>query len=230
MGIRKAIIFDLDGTLLNTSAGIFNSVRYAESKMGLPPIGEELLSLFIGPPPSEMYQKLYRISESASLEATKYHREYAKNQGIYESFVYNGIPNLLDLLKQSDFKLAVATLKSQNLAANILDYHNITKYFEAIVGIDQNESLSKADTIRISLERIGIDNANDSILIGDTIYDAYGSLEVGCKFIGVLYGFGFKSSGEVSIYNNSLGSADSVSNLANIIYKIYPFKSHNSIF
>lgn len=225
MGPQKVIIFDLDGTLLNTSIGIYNSVRYAESLMGFIPLEEELLSLFIGPPPSEIYQRLYGITESAALEATKYHREYAKMQGIYESVVYDGIPYLLEQLNMAGFKLAVATLKSQDLAVKILEYHNLAKYFDAIVGIDQSESLSKADTIKISLERTGIVNAADSILIGDTIYDADGSLEAGCKFIGVLYGFGFKSSVEVNIYNNSLGSTDSVSDLANIISEKSPFQN-----
>ena len=59
----KLIIFDLDGTLLDTSKGIFNSVRYAEKMMGFEPLKDDKLKEFVGPPPKDMYMKDYGISE-----------------------------------------------------------------------------------------------------------------------------------------------------------------------
>lgn len=221
MKSNKTIVFDLDGTLLNTSIGIFNSVRYAEAKMELHPISSDQLGSFIGPPPSEMYQKHYSLSESEALEATAFHREYATTHGVYESFVYNGVIELIELLKIQGFNLAVATLKSQNLAVEILEHHNIANYFEAIVGIDQSESLTKADTIKIALTKMNIENANDVIMIGDSIYDAMGANEVGCKFIGVLYGFGFNSKREYTIDENVLGYTENVSDLKDLLINLY---------
>lgn len=53
----ELVIFDLDGTLLDTSPGIFNSVRFAEQQMGFTPILDARLKEFVGPPPKSMYMK-----------------------------------------------------------------------------------------------------------------------------------------------------------------------------
>ena len=63
----ELVIFDLDGTLLNTSQGIYNSVRYAEKQLDLPAIEDALLPIFVGPPPAQMYQKLYGLTEREAL-------------------------------------------------------------------------------------------------------------------------------------------------------------------
>ena len=52
------VLFDLDGTLLDTSEGIFNCVRHVESNLGVQPIEAEKLKVFVGPPPKEMYRKV----------------------------------------------------------------------------------------------------------------------------------------------------------------------------
>ena len=116
----ELIIFDLDGTMLDTSPGIFNSVRYAEKKMGFKPIDENQLASFVGPPPKEMYMKTYNVDEETAMQAAKYHREYGREKAVFEASVYNGIPELLNSLKKSGVKLAVATLKSQTIAEKIL--------------------------------------------------------------------------------------------------------------
>ena len=72
----KMVVFDLDGTLLDTSPGIFNSVRYAEKELGLVPVREEELKKFLGPPPKEMYKKIHGLDEKTALMAVRKHREY----------------------------------------------------------------------------------------------------------------------------------------------------------
>ena len=72
------IIFDLDGTLLDTSRGIFNSARYAERMLNLPPVEDETLRRFVGPPPKSMYMEIYGLDEKAAETATLYHRQYGK--------------------------------------------------------------------------------------------------------------------------------------------------------
>ena len=75
------VIFDLDGTLIDSSEGIFNSIRYTEEKLNLVRLDDSLLSSFVGPPPTESYQKLHGLDLSGAKIATKYHREYAKEKG-----------------------------------------------------------------------------------------------------------------------------------------------------
>ena len=115
--------------------------------------------------------------------------------------MYDGIPKLLNDLKDSGFKLYVATLKRQDLAEKILEHFQISQYFDLIVGINNAESLSKADMINIILS--GIDNDKKStILIGDSEFDAIGAAEAGIDCLAVTYGFGFKSENDIK--NNKI--------------------------
>ena len=80
----QLIIFDLDGTLLDTSPGIYNSVRYAEKQMGFAPIPDEQLREFVGPPPKQMYMRKYGVDEETALAAVRWHREYGREKAVYE--------------------------------------------------------------------------------------------------------------------------------------------------
>ena len=185
----ELVLFDLDGTLLDTSPGIFNSVRYAESQMGLSTIPDARLREFVGPPPKSMYQCIYGLTEDQAFLAAQKHREYGKTKAIYEAKVYPGIRELLAQLKTNGYKLAVATLKAETIAQTILEYYGIAEYFDTIVGMDPQETLTKRMTIDLAKERTG--SAGKAILVGDSIYDYDGAMEAGIDFLGVLYGFGF---------------------------------------
>ncbi len=193
----KVVLFDLDGTLLDTSPGIFGSVRFAEKSLGLNPIPETQLRNFVGPPPTESYMKNYGVSQKVAVEATKFHRQYGAEHGIYEAKVYDGIPELLEKLKSKGVKLGVCTLKRQDIAENILSNFCLKKYFDVIVGIDNQESLTKADTIIIALNKLSYADRNSVVLIGDSIYDAEGAKKSNVDFIGVTYGFGLNTKSEV---------------------------------
>ena len=185
---HDVIIFDLDGTLLDTSPGIYGSVRYAESKMMLKPVDESVLSQFVGPPPKEMYIKVYGLSNSDAIRATEYHREYGARCAVREAKVYDGIIETLSELKKNGYCISVATLKKQNIAEVILENYDLKKYFSVIVGMNEEESFTKADTIEYVLKRT---NAKNPVLVGDTHYDYTGAKEKDIDFVGVTYGFGF---------------------------------------
>lgn len=186
----ELIIFDLDGTLLDTSQGIFKSVRYAEEYLSLAAIPDQMLKKFVGPPPQKVYKELYHLNEEESAKAVAYHREYGRNKGIYESEVYPGIIKLLSKLKEKNYKVAVATLKAQDIAEQALEYHFIRNYFDIIVGMDKKESLTKCQTIQQVLKNTDI-NKDNVVMIGDSVYDMEGAKEASVDFIGVTYGFGF---------------------------------------
>lgn len=186
----ELVLFDLDGTLLDTSPGIFNSVRYAESQMGLTPIPNERLKEFVGPPPKKMYAQVYGLEEGCALLAAQKHREYSREKAIYEAKAYPGIENLLAKLKAQGYKLGVTTLKSQPIAETILEHYGLGRYFDVIIGMDAQESLTKCKTIQLAIEKTN--TTGKVVLIGDSQYDYDGAQEAGADFIGVLYGFGFR--------------------------------------
>lgn len=188
---HKLIIFDLDGTLLDTSQGIFNSVRYAEGKMGLKPTAEENLRKFVGPPPAEMYRKMYGLNDEQSLEAAGYHREYGRSKAIYEARLYDGVPETLARLSEQGCILAVATLKRQDIAEKILSLYGIDGYFAHIAGMNQAETNTKAGLIKSVCALENIVPGAEVLMVGDSQYDYEGAKEAGVDFTGVSYGYGF---------------------------------------
>lgn len=185
----KTVIFDLDGTLLDTSPGIYGSVRFAERVLGLEPVDDKMLKHFVGPPPKEMYKKIYNLSETDAMKAVSAHRKYGMERAIYEAEVYEGMEDTLKSLRVKGLKLAVATLKKQTIAEAVLKNFHIYEYFDVIAGMDEAESLTKKDTIEKVKEYTGLSNA---VMVGDSEYDFLGARDANVDFIGVLYGFGFE--------------------------------------
>ncbi len=184
----ETIIFDLDGTLLDTSPGIFGSVRFAEQQMGFAPIPEEQLRVFVGPPPKLMYQKVYGVSEEAAIQATAYHRQYSREKAIYEATPYPGMKETLSALQRQGYKLAVATLKGQKIAEKVLKIHGLSDFFQAIVGMDEAESFTKCKTIQVAMAQTGTTGV--ALMVGDSEYDYIGACEANVDFVGCTYGFG----------------------------------------
>ena len=182
------VLFDLDGTLLDTSKGIYNCVRYTESKMNLEPIADSELHKFVGPPASESYKESYNLSDEDIKLAVYYHREYGKEKAIYEAEPYKDIELCLKELKKANYKLGVATLKLEEIAINILKHFNLAQYFDVICGLDSKSNFTKKDVINNARGAIG---EGKTILIGDTMYDLIGASEANIDFLPVLYGFGF---------------------------------------
>lgn len=185
----KLVIFDIDGTLIDTSKGIVNSVKYAINKMHFKSIDELTLRSFIGPPPLLMYKSIFNCSDFDAMQAVLYHRDYGNCCGIYESKLYNGIIDILEYLKKNKVKIGVATLKLQTTACNILKYHKIFDYFDTVVGMDEGETLTKAETIKLVMKKTNI--RDNVLMIGDSKYDENGAHEAQVFFLPVTYGFGF---------------------------------------
>lgn len=186
----ELVLFDLDGTLLDTSSGIYNSVRFAETQLKLTPISNDMLRSFAGPPPKEMYHRVYQLSEETAFLATQKHREYSRTKAVYEAKVYPGIQFVLEELQSLGYKLGVTTLKSQEIAQNILEHYELSQYFNVVIGMDPKESLTKCRAIQLAIEQTATNGK--AVLIGDSQYDYEGAEAAGVDFIGVLYGFGFE--------------------------------------
>ena len=204
----KTVLFDLDGTLLDTSKGILGAVKYAQQQMNLPSLTDSRLREFIGPPPVESYKRIFGVDEAIAQQAAFFHRKYGSEHGLFEAQHYPGISELLQNLKNSGRFLGVATLKREDTAQKILAHFNLKQYFDVIAGIDTKEQLSKSDIIQAALKEMGQTNAS-AVLIGDSQYDAEGAEKAGVSFIGVTYGFGFSDAKDISPY----ASADSPSQL-----------------
>ena len=211
----QTIIFDLDGTLADTSEGIYNCIRHAQKMMSLPPITSAQMRSHIGPPMHESYERNFHLTGHELERAVGYHKEYALTKGLYEASLYEGIPQLLSQFKSRGLKLAVATLKYEETAQKMLAFLNIAHYFDVICGTLSDVKLTKAQLLNKCIQLCG-GTQDTSLLIGDSSYDALGAQEAGIDFLAVTYGFGFSSFSDANHYPN-IGCAEEVKDVLNII-------------
>lgn len=188
----KLVIFDLDGTLADTSLGVVNCVKYTQKKMGLPEITKEQLYSHVGPPMEESYSRNFGLTGDKLKTAVELHKEYAVFQGYRELTVYEGIYQLLNELRESEIKTAVATLKAQTTAEKIFKEYKMDNLFDIVIGTNSDNPKTKTQLLEECLNEVGIDREK-AVLIGDSKYDAIGAEQANIDFIAVTYGFGFKS-------------------------------------
>lgn len=187
----STVIFDLDGTLLDTSSGIYATANRTIEQLGMEPVVDEAqLSKFIGPPIYQCFVDVYDLDPSLIDEAIEIYRKEYDLSGRYQATPYSGIKETLDTLQQRGYRMGVATLKYQPLARLMLEHFGLASYFEVIYGSDDASSLSKADIITSVLSTMEV-AAAEAVLIGDTVHDENGAQESGVAFIAVDYGFGF---------------------------------------
>lgn len=213
MNRYKLVVFDFDGTVADTSEGIFNSIRYVERKMNLPEITAEQMRSYVGPPVEESYSRNFGLIGEDLKKAVAYHKEYAVKQGYRELRIYDGILELLKMLRDKGYLTAVATLKAQDTVEKIVDCFKIKKDFDFVAGV--TVPTSKSELISRCMAELHC-RAEETVLIGDSEYDALGAREAGADFIAVTYGYGFASDEDVNVYK-AVGVASSVKEIFEII-------------
>lgn len=185
------VLFDLDGTLTDPAEGITNSVKYAIRSMKLKPLSYETLLTFIGPPLVESFCTYCGTTKEEASAAVKSYREYYSVKGIYENRLYDGIPEMLDILKKSGKKIVLATSKPEPYAIDILKHFGIFGYFDEVCGALMDESrTNKWEVISYALESCGIKNKSNVLMVGDRKHDIIGASKNGIDSCGVLFGYG----------------------------------------
>lgn len=188
----KNILFDLDGTLVESHYGITNAVKESLLQFNIIENDMSKLLTFVGPPLYDTYKSLYGIEGENYIKALDSFHAYYRAKGIYEAKIYKGIKESLGALKEKGYRLFVATSKPEPEARRVIEHFELGKYFDFVGGSDGDHGTSrdsKAAVIRYVLEENGI-AAGNSIMIGDRKHDIIGSKANNMMSIGVLYGYG----------------------------------------
>lgn len=187
MLLYDTIIFDLDGTLTDSQAGICASARYALEKLGMPCPEEKVLRRFLGPPLADSFMRYCGMTLPQAMHACELYRERYHPIGWKENDVYPRIRPMLAALKKAGAYLAVATGKPQENAEQILRYFGLMPYLDAVAGPDiHTPSVDKADLIRRVLPK----GAGRAVMVGDTVGDIRGAQDCGIASVAALYGYG----------------------------------------
>ncbi len=218
MNRYKLIIFDLDGTLLNTKEGVIAAVEYTIKQIGYKQLCPERMDGFIGPPIQESFIREYGIEGDEVQKVATIFRNRYKDYDLLKAELYDGILETLKELKGAGVTLAVATYKREDYALKILDYFGLSDYFNVIHGADHENKLKKSDIIRMCMDEVGIKERQKILLIGDTENDETGAKKVGIDFLGVSYGFGYKVNEEI-MGSYAIGYANNPIEILNYVFE-----------
>ena len=187
----KYCLFDLDGTLTDPAIGITNSVMHALEKYDIHVGDRSELYPFIGPPLDYSFKTFYGFTDEQAVQAIKYYREYFSVTGLFENSVYEGIPEMLENLKEKGVKIALATSKPYEFSIKILKHFDLYKYFDFFGAATMDGRISKKeDVISNLLNEMGAPDKDEILMVGDRYHDIEGAKANGLKSAGVLWGYG----------------------------------------
>lgn len=209
----KKVLFDLDGTLVNSQKGITKGVQYAlREYLGIDEPDLEALRCFIGPPLALMFDRKYQVPAEKIEPAVAKYREYYDAVGINECELYPDVVETLQRLQAKGYTIALASSKPEVSCVQILENHGVAQYFDYIVGASLGpERRDKALVLKEAFRRMNVRDLREVVLIGDTKYDAIGAVKAGIDCIGVTYGFGTREelleAGAVAVFD-TLGEVE----------------------
>ncbi|MDD7910659.1 HAD hydrolase-like protein [Pseudovibrio exalbescens] len=191
-------LFDLDGTLTEPFIGITSSVQYALKGLGAPVPEADELRFTIGPPLGKSFEILLNTAEKAVIdEAVRLYRERYAKVGLYENYVYDGIPELLTTLRNAGHVLFVCTSKLRPVAEQVLEHFKLAPFFSKVYGSEADGRFEgKVELLAHLLDQQSVD-PNGAVMIGDRMHDLIAARENGVRSIAVMWGHGSREELEM---------------------------------
>lgn len=189
----SCVLFDLDGTIVDSAPGITGSLAHTFQELGLPvPSPTELLR-YVGPPILDSFRDLAGFSPEQSQNALSIYRMHYLSDGVFDAAVYPGVPEVLAAIHEHGIPLSLATSKPETPATTILEHYNLLQYFDIVTGASDDEVRSaKADVVEEALKRLVALGADTSrpVLVGDRSHDVHGGAAHEVPTIFVRWGYG----------------------------------------
>lgn len=188
----KGVIFDLDGTLLDTLGDISGAVSYALSRFSFPPIDREGVRARIGDGAYKLMERCYPEGTGKEVidESLKHFRDYYREHPIVTTTPYEGIKAALAALKEAGVKMAVASNKDDVLVKYVIDtfFPNI---FVAACGVSETRRRKPSPDIPdAALAALGLSN-EEVLFVGDSLTDKQTAEACGFDFLFVPWGYGY---------------------------------------
>ena len=183
------VLFDWDGTIVDSSEGILECLRYSLQSVSFPPQSEEMLRSFIGPSLVWSYNTVLGMDKETTKTAiASYVYAYAEKGGYKKFKLFDGIKELIIDLYNRGIKVSIVSAKPIPQLKKVVEHSGLAPYLDKLVGPngEGKQDSDKSEFIKIAK------NGNSTIMVGDTDYDITSARKAGIPSIAVLYGFGFK--------------------------------------
>lgn len=183
-----AVLFDVDGTLIDSAPGILNTMNEVFTTMGVD-VTHVDLRRYLGPPLRQTFGEHFDTLELIEHATDLYRQSYAV-KGSHECEMYPGAAQMLQQLRDAGIVLCTATSKPTEVVTPILEEKGLAAYFDFIGGASMDESRdTKTDVVRYVLSQ-PVMQGKRILMVGDRHEDMRGAANCGLDAAGALYGYG----------------------------------------
>lgn len=190
--MKKLVLFDLDGTLVNTLLDLADSCNYTLECYGFPTHDPEKYKYFVGDGMPKLVENILpkdKYTEKLHSECLAFFKKRYSEHYMDKSFVYDGIKELLSELKNRGFKIGVLSNKAHEMTTIIIEKLFGKNFFDIVYGKVEGYPAKPDPTLGLEIiNDLGF-TPEDTVFIGDSGNDAKISVNMNCTGIGVLWGF-----------------------------------------
>jgi phosphoglycolate phosphatase len=185
----KIILFDLDGTLIDSTEAILESFAKAYAKFDVEVPADESIKPLIGLPLEIMFVKL-GVDEAEAMDYVQAYKEHYRTIHTQKTVLLPNVEEAL-IIAHECARLGVVTTKTGKYSRELLEHFNIMKYFDVLIGSeDVKNPKPHPEPIIKALDSLGYSYGTVTYMIGDTISDILAAQEADIASIGVLSGYG----------------------------------------
>lgn len=185
---KRLVIFDMDGTLADSSRAIANAINFVRSRLELAPMDPASIVTSINDPHLNAAEYFYE-SEHFEPRHEEWFAEYYSAHHHKELFLYGGIKEMLDRIKARGCLLAVATNAYRRSTLETLKHLGILEYFDAVASYDDVPRGKPAPDMLLKILDELVCRPDESLFVGDGHRDRMAAEEAGIDFALVEWGF-----------------------------------------
>lgn len=181
----RTLLFDMDGTLIDSVKGVYRSLNHALAATGLPPLPRSEAKKYLGPPLDYSLRTYMGLQGEQFRQVWDGYAAHYRTHGLRYTVPVPGMPGLCAALKAKGFRLAIATCKPYDYCGPTLELCHFPDCFEVVSGSFHNGVPEEKQAVIREALRLLQCRPQEALMIGDRAIDVLGAREVGVPCLGV---------------------------------------------